>query len=96
MLLRRRRGSGRVICAPTVNHNLKTFSTFRGFLDNEKAIITAHKLASQFRKANRGNKLQEAQLLLDVAQNCSVLVVPLQKCLWSKFRHLTLRHKALV
>ncbi len=50
----------------------------------------------QIQNGRRRVKLQEAQLPLDVAQNCFVLVFPLQLFLCWQFRNFLLRNKALV
>ncbi len=50
----------------------------------------------QIQNGSRRVKLQETQLLLDVAQNCFTLVFSLQLFLCWKFRNFLLRNKALV
>ncbi len=49
----------------------------------------------QIQNGRRRVKLQETQILLDVAQNCFLLVFPLQLFLCRKFRNFLLRNKAL-
>ncbi len=52
--------------------------------------------ANKFKMADRRLKVQETQLLLNVAHHCSVLALPLQKLLCWKFCNFLLRNKALV
>ncbi len=51
--------------------------------------------ANQFKMTDRLIKLKEAQLPLDVAQHCSVLVFPLHEFLWRKLHNVIKQNKAL-
>ncbi len=101
-----------VNCAPAFNHKpgvyeivfLKKPHRWTGELGigQRKGCYMEHcgsgtpQPANKFQMADRWMKLQETQLLLHVAQHCSVFVFPLQKVLCWKFLNFLLRNKALV